>query len=202
MVGLFVGIQWALLLYVVDIALIFGLGRVAMKVVPGKSTGLIMEMSSFKMPSLKVVLKQTWTRTKSIIYLVFPIYIAGSAIVQVLYFYNVLTPFSNALSPLTVMWLGLPVEAGVLLILGVVRKEFVLLGAVAIFGTANLALRFSPVQLVVMALVAMLYIPCVSTVAILGKEFGWKAAAIISLANIAAALLIGGLAFRLLSLFL
>ena len=100
------------------------------------------------------------------------------------------------------MWLGLPVEAGVLLILGVVRKEFVLLGAVAIFGTANLALHFSQVQLVVMALVAMLYIPCVSTVAILGKEFGWKAAAIISLANVAAALLIGGLAFRLLSLFL
>jgi ferrous iron transport protein B len=201
MVGLFVGIQWALLLYVVDIALIFGLGRIAMKVVPGKSTGLIMEMSSFKMPSLKMILKQTWTRTKSIIYLVFPIYIAGSAIVQ-FYFYNVLTPFSNALSPLTVMWLGLPIEAGVLLILGFVRKEFVLLGAVAIFGTANLALHFSPVQLVVMALVAMLYIPCVSTVAILGKEFGWKAATIISLANIAAALLIGGLAFRILSLFL
>ena len=146
-----------------------------MKVVPGKSTGLIMEMSSFKMPSLKVVLKQTWTRTKSIIYLVFPIYIAGSAIIQVLYYYNVLTPVSNALSPLTVMWLGLPVEAGVLLILGFVRKEFVLLGAIAIFGTANLALHFSSVQLVVMALVAMLYIPCLSTVAILGKEFGWKA---------------------------
>lgn len=201
MVGLFVGIQWALLLYVVDIAIIFGLGRIAMKAVPGKSTGLIMEMSSFKMPSLKVVLKQTWTRTKSIIYLVFPIYIVGSAMVQALYYYKVLTPVGDALSPLTVGWLGLPVAAGVLLILGVVRKEFVLLGAVAIFGTTNLALYFSPVQLVVMALVAMLYIPCVSTIAILGKEFGWKAAATISLANIAAAMLIGGLAFRLLTLF-
>ena len=77
-----------------------------------------------------------------------------------------------------------------------------LLGAVAIFGTTNLALYFSPVQLVVMALVAMLYIHCVSTIAILGKEFGWKAAATISLANIAAAVLIWGLAFRLLGLFL
>jgi len=38
-------------------------------------------------------------------------------------------------------------------------------------------------------------------VAILGKEFGWKAAAVISVANIATALLIGGLAFRLLTLF-
>src|SRR5450759_3170540 len=137
MVGLFVGIQWALLLYVVDIAIIFGLGRVAMKAVPGKSTGLIMEMSSFKMPSLKVVAKQTWTRTKSIIYVVFPIYIVGSALLQALYAFNVLTPVSNALAPLTVWWLGLPVAAGILLILGIVRKEFVLLGAVAIFGSTN-----------------------------------------------------------------
>ena len=201
MVGLFVGIQWALLLYVVDIAIIFALGRVAMKVVPGKSTGLIMEMSSFKMPSLKAVLKQTWGRTKSIIYIVFPIYIVGSALVQALYVYNVLTPVSNALSPLTVTWLGLPVAAGILLVLGVVRKELIILGAVAIFGSTNLGLFFTPVQLVVMALVAMLYIPCISTMAILGKEFGWKATAVITAANIGAALLIGGLAFRLLSLF-
>jgi ferrous iron transport protein B len=37
--------------------------------------------------------------------------------------------------------------------------------------------------------------------AILGKEFGWKATAVITAANISAALLIGGIAFRLLSLF-
>ncbi len=202
MVGLFVGIQWALLLYVVDIAIIFALGRVAMKVVPGKSTGLIMEMSSFKRPSLKAVVKKTWARTKSIIYIVFPIYIVGSALVQALYVYNVITPISNALSPLTVTWLGLPVAAGILLVLGVVRKELIILGAVAIFGSTNLGLFFTPVQLVVMALVAMLYIPCVSTMAILGKEFGWKATAVITATNIGAALLIGGLAFRLLSLFL
>jgi ferrous iron transport protein B len=201
MVGVFVGIQWALLLYVVDVGVIFLIGRIAMKAVPGKSTGLIMEMSSFKMPSLKVVLKQTWARTKSIIYIVFPIYIVGSALLQALYVYNVLTPISNVLSPLTVGWLGLPAAAGVLLILGTVRKEFVLLGAVAIFGTANLALYFSPAQLVVMALVAMLYIPCVSTVAILAKEFGWKAATYMSLANISVAILIGGLAIRILMLF-
>ena len=202
MVGLFVGIQWALLLYVVDIAVIFVLGRIAMKAVPGKSTGLIMEMSSFKMPSLKIVLKQTWVRTKSIIYVVFPIYLIGSALIQVLYVLDVLTPLSNALAPLTVWWLGLPVWAGVLLILGTVRKEFVLIGAVAILGTTNLLVGFSPVQLVIMALVAMLYLPCISTIAILGKEFGWKAATVISVANIAAALLVGGLAFRLLTLFI
>ena len=202
MVGLFVGIQWALLLYVVDILIIFALGRVAMKVVPGKSTGLIMEMSSFKKPSMRVVAKQTWARTKSIIYIVFPIYILGSALVQALYVFNVITPISNAISPLTVSWLGLPAAAGIMLILGVVRKELIILGAVAIFGSTNLGLFFTPVQLIVMALVAMLYIPCLSTMAILGKEFGWKATTIITAANVGVALVIGGLAFRLLSLFL
>ena len=55
MVGLFLGVQWALALYVVDVAIIFVMGRIAMKAVPGKSTGLIMEMHSFKIPSFSVV---------------------------------------------------------------------------------------------------------------------------------------------------
>jgi ferrous iron transport protein B len=201
LVGVFLGIQWALALYVVNLLIIFMLGRIAVKAVPGQSTGLIMEMHSFKIPSLSLVGKQTWTRTKSIIYMVFPVYIVGSAVVQVLYALNVLTPIGSALSPLTVLWLGLPVVTGILLILGIVRKEFILLGAVAIFGSTNLALFFTPVQLITLALVAMLYIPCLSTIVILVKEFGWKAAASISIANIASAILVGGLAFRLLALF-
>ncbi|MDR2707552.1 MAG: ferrous iron transport protein B [Nitrososphaerota archaeon] len=202
MVGLFVGIQWALLLYVVNLAIIFIMGRVAMKAVPGKTTGLIMEMSSFKRPSIKIALKQTWTRTKSIIYIVFPIYIVGSALIQVLYVYDILTPISNALYPLTVTWLGLPAFAGVLLLLGTVRKELIILGATAVLGTTNLLTGFTSVQLIVMALVAMLYIPCVSAMATLGKEFGWKTATVISLANIGTALIVGGLTYQLLNLFI
>ena len=202
LVGVFLGPIWALTLYAVDLILIFLLGRIAMKVVPGKSTGLIMEMHSFKVPSLSVVSKQTWTRTKSIIFMVFPIYIIGSAIVQALYALDLLTPISNAMSPLTVTWLGLPAITGILLILGVVRKEFILLGAVAVFGTTNLLGPFNPVQLITLALVAMLYIPCLSTIIILIREFGWKAATTISIANIISAIIIGGLAYRLLEIIL
>jgi ferrous iron transport protein B len=161
-----------------------------------------MEMSSFKVPSLSVVARQTWARTKSLIYIVVPLYIAGSVIVQALYAVGVLQQVSNALSPITVFWLGLPAIAGILLILGFVRKEMVLLAAVAIFSSTNLALFFSPVQLVTLALVNMIYIPCLSTVAVLAKDYGWKTAAVISVANFAVAILVGGIAFRLLSLVL
>jgi ferrous iron transport protein B len=202
LVAAFVGLGWAFALYAIDIAIIFALGRIALKVVPGQSTGLIMEMHSFKVPSLSVVSKQTWTRTKSLIYIVFPTYIAGSALVQVLYAVGVLKPISDALSPLTVAWLGLPANAGILLILGVVRKEFILLASVAVFGSTNLALFLTPVQLITLALIGILYIPCLSTIAVLAKEFGWKTAATISAANFVTALVVGGIAYRLLSLVL
>jgi len=202
LVAAFMGAGWALALYAFDIVIIFALGRVALKVVPGQSTGLIMEMHSFKVPSFSVVGKQTWGRTKSLIYMVFPIYIIGSALVQVLYAVGILGPLSNVISPLTVGWLGLPVIAGILLILGVVRKEFILLGAVAIFGSTNLALFLTPVQLVTLALIGMMYIPCLSTIAVLAKDFGCKAAATISIANFVSAIIVGGIVVRLLSLVL
>jgi len=202
LVAAFLGPAWAIALYALDIALIFALGRIALKVVPGESTGLIMEIHSFKVPSLSVIVKQTWARTKSLIYIVFPMYIIGSALIQVLYAVGVLEPLSNAVSLLTVGWLGLPVVAGILLVLGVVRKEFILLGAVAIFGSTNLLLFLSPVQLLTLAIVGILYLPCLSTIAVLAKDFGWKTAIAISLANFATALIVGGIAFRVLSLFL
>ena len=202
LVAAFVGPTWALSLYAVDIMLIFVLGRAALKVVPGKSTGLIMEMHSFKVPSLSVVTKQTWARTKSLIYFVFPLYIVGSALIQVLYAVGILQYLSNAFSPLTVGWLGLPAIAGILLILGLVRKELTLLGAVAIFGSTNLALFFTPVQLITLALVSIIFIPCISTVTVLAKDHGWKAASVIAIANFATAIVVGGIAFRLLSFIL
>jgi ferrous iron transport protein B len=131
---------------------------------------------------------------------VFPTYIAGSALVQILYAVGVLKPMSDVLSPLTVAWLGLPAITGILLILGVVRKEFILLAAVSVFGSTNLLLYLSPVQMITLALVGILYIPCISTIAVLAKEFGWKATVVISAANFATALILGGAVSRLLSL--
>jgi ferrous iron transport protein B len=192
------GVWWALSLYAIDLILMFAVVKIAVKMVPGESTGLIMEMHSFKVPSLSGILKQTWSRTKSLIYMVFPIYMVGTALVQGAYALGWLQPVNNALSFLTVGWLGLPAMAGVLLIFGAARKELILLMAVAIFGT-NLAASFTSVQLFVLALVGMIY-PCFATISALTKELGWKAAWAIIGANMAIAILIGGIAAKLLVL--
>ncbi len=153
-------------------------------------------------PLLSVVLKQTWTRTKSLIWIVFPAYIIGSAIIQAFYAAGLLTPVNTLLSPVTVLWLGLPAVIGITLIFGIVRKELTILTLAVIFHTTNFASIMSPVQLIVLALVSMLYIPCISVILVLASEFGWKKALAISATEIVMAIAIGGVAARALGLFM
>ena len=61
--------------------------------------------------------------------------------------------------------------------------------AIVIFG-ANLATALTPVQLIVLALVGTIY-PCLATIGVLNKEFGWKAGWAIIGANLATAILVG-----------
>ena len=129
---------------------------------PGEAPGLIMEMHSLRIPSSSVILKDTWNRTKSLAYMVFPVFIAGSALIQFFYVLGLLEPLSNFMAPLTVGWLKLPLFAGVLLIVGIVRKEFVLVTLVSFVGT-DLSLALNSAQFIVLALVGMLYLPCLST---------------------------------------
>ena len=170
LVGKFVSIWWALALYAFDIVLIIIVGRIAFKVVPGESVGLIMEMPDYHVPSASVVVKQTWARTKSLIWFVFPAYIIGSAAIQVFYAVGLLTPVNNVLAPVTVFWLGLPIIVGITLIFGIVRKELTILTLAVLFGSTNFAAFLTPVELIVIALVSMLYIPCISV--ILGPRLG------------------------------
>jgi len=101
LVATFVNIWWAFALYAFDIVLIIIAGEVAFKIMPGESAGLILEMPDYHVPSLSVILKQTWARTKSLIWIVFPAYIIGSALVQVFYAVGLLDPVNEllALSP-------------------------------------------------------------------------------------------------------
>jgi ferrous iron transport protein B len=202
LVATFVSIWWALALYVFDLILIILLGRIAFKIIPGESSGLIMEMPSYHIPSLRVVARQTWVRTKILVWIVFPAYIIGSAILQVVYAAGWLNPLNDALRPITVEWLGLPAVTGILLIFGIVRKELIILMLAVLLQTTNFTFVMSSVQLIVLALVSMLYIPCLALILMLVKEFGWKKASVITIFEVVLAIFIGGVAYRFLSLFM
>ena len=133
----------------------------------------------------------------------FPIVIIGSLVLGGLYETGYLWKLSAPLSPVVEGWLGLPAVAGLTLIFAVLRKELALqllvtFAVVAYGGGAkNLLLFMTPAQLFVYALVNTIYIPCVATIAVLGRELGWRRAIGIMAFTISLAILIGGIAYRL-----
>jgi len=200
LVGNFLGFQWALGLYVFNLVVIFALGRLAFKIVPGEPTALIMEMPDYRLPHMKTILKQTWFRVAEFIKIAFPLIIAGSLALKLADIVGLLEPIISVLSPVTVLWLGLPAVAGITLIFGILRKELALIMLATLLGTTNFALVLSPVQMMVFTLVAMFYIPCTATIAALAKEFGWKKALVVTVFEVAFAIILGGIALRLLPL--
>jgi len=202
LVGRFIGLYAALALYAFNLVLVFALGRIAFKVLPGEPVGLIMEMPSYKMPSARNVILKTWSRTRDFIYVAFPIIIAGSVVIAALVSFGLLDAIVQAANPLMNGWLGLPAVTAIPLIFGVLRKELalVLLGDVLL--SQGMVLRdLTNIQMIVFSLVIMIYIPCIATIAACKREFGWKKAIAITLIDVALALLIGGLAYRILSAF-
>lgn len=198
LVAAYVGFRWAVLLYLIDFVLIFILGRIAYKVAPDEPVGLIMELPGFRLPSLKTTAQRTWFRLKDFIYEAFPIMIAGNFVIQVASFIGLLGIVENLMSPITVWWLGLPAAAGVVLIFGILRKELTLILLGSLMGTTNFATILTPVQMFVFAFVVMVYVPCLSTIAALVKEFGMRKALIMSGVEVGVAVLLGGIILRVL----
>lgn len=98
---------------------------------------------------------------------------------------GVLNAAAGFIEPFVGGWLGLPKEATLGLILGVLRREFAVLPL--------LELNLSTIQLLVASVVALFYLPCLSVFAVLIKEFGVKTALIISSFTFVTALVVGGL---------
>jgi ferrous iron transport protein B len=198
LVATHLGFGWAVTLYALDFLLIFILGRIAFKVLPGEPVGLIMEMPSYKIPTAKVTGQRTWFRLRDFVLEAFPIIVIGNLVIYVANLAGLLNLIQGALSPVTVWWLGLPAATGVVLIFGVLRKELTLILLASLMGTTNFALILSPPQMFVFAFVVMIYIPCIATIAVLSKEFGARTAALISLTEIILAVVLGGIVFRVL----
>jgi len=201
LVGRFVGLHAALALYVFNLILVFALGRIAFKALPGEPVGLIMEMPPYKEPSIRNITLKTWSRTRDFVYIAFPIIVAGSTFLVGLNVSGFMNYIVAGSSPLISDWLGLPAVAGIPLIFGILRKELTLILLENALLQQGMALTdLKAIQMIVFSLVVMIYIPCIATIAALNREFGWKKAIAVTLIEVSLALLIGGLAYRMLSL--
>ncbi len=205
-VGFFLGLGPALAVFAVQLGVVVLAGVALNRVVPGRSTGLVMEVFPLRRPTLPDVFRKTWWRFEAYLRMALPIIVVGSLVLGALYETGTMWALANPLAPVVSLWLGLPTVAGLALLFAVLRKELALQLLVALAaiqygaGASSLTFFMTPIQLVVFAIVATIYVPCVATVAALARELGWRAALGISAFTIALALAVGGLALRVLLL--
>ncbi len=202
LVGKYVGLLWALGLYIFAMIIIFAAGRLSSKFMVGEPVELIMPMPDYKTPHLKTIMSQTWDALKEFIYIAAPIVIISGVFIQAINLAGWMPAISGFLSPVTEKWLGLPAITGILLIFGILRKELILVMLAAYLGTTEFARVLSPQQMITLAVVSMFYVPCVATISVLWKDFGWKKAMAVCILEILFAIVLAGIVKRILDLVL
>lgn len=178
LVAFYLGPYWALGFYVFNIFLVAIIGRVITLFLKDSSPGLILEIPSLKIPSLKNILQKVYFQLKSFVQFAWPLLIVGSIVLSILQFAKADQPINTILSPLVVRLLGLPQGLGVTLIFGFLRKELSLIMMLQALGTnySSLLTVISREQIIVFTSFVSLFIPCLSTFVILWKELGKKIA--------------------------
>lgn len=205
-VGHFLGWQPALLVLAILAALWLTLGLALQRMLPGSSRGLVMEMFTFRRPSLRRVAAKAWEQFREFLFVATPIVVVGSLVLGGLYETGWLLKLSGFLAPVVEGWLGLPAIAGLTLLLGFLRKELALQLLVALaaatagFAGASIMELMSPTDIVVFALVNAIALPCISSVTVYWKRHGWGPTAVVITASIGIALIIGGAVARILGL--
>ncbi len=198
LVGKYVGIWWALGLYLFAVGLIFIAGKLASFFLKGESMGLIMPMPDYKTPQLKTILVQTWDALKEFIYIAAPLVVISGVVIQAINLAGWMPAISSVLGPITVDWLGLPAITGIILIFGILRKELILVMLAAYLGSENLSTILTAQQMITLAIVSMFYVPCIATISVLWKDYGWKKALAVCVLEIVFAILLAGMVKMLL----
>jgi len=190
LVGRYVGPLAAFGLYAFNLVVIALAGWLLARLLPGTGPGLIMEIPPYRRPNLHTLLGKVWLRLKDFVVVAWPLLIGTSALFALLQALGWSPALDSGVRFLT--WpLGLPKEAGVPLVFGILRKELSLVMLTQAFGTAELSSALSQGQMVVFAGFVLFYMPCLATLAALGRELGPRRTGLVLLGTTGVALLMG-----------
>ena len=187
LISLLAGYSWWLLPAMVLFAffLFVAISLIAGRLIKGEVEPLMIEIPNLLMPNPRSFGRKLTIRMRHFLKDAEVPMMIAIVLAAVLSESGILAVAAEVAEPLVTQWLGLPSEAVMALILGIVRREM----SVA----PLLALNLTPLQAFVGGVVSLLYLPCLSVFAILAKEFKVKVAVIISVSTVVLALFMGGL---------
>ncbi|MDK2973688.1 MAG: ferrous iron transport protein [Methanofollis sp.] len=192
-VAAFVGLLAALSIYLIVFVLIVLTGVFLARNIPGGQYGMILEIVPLRMPDPGMVLKKSWTRIREFLFIAMPLLLLGSVVLGALDYYGAMDAFSLMIAPISEGVLGLPAYATTALLFGILRKEMAFETLAVLSGTADLGSVLTAVQLYTFAVISVLFVPCISTIAILLRQMGARVTLAVSAYTIMLGFLIGGL---------
>jgi ferrous iron transport protein B len=192
-VASFIGLAAAFSVYGIVFLLVLVTGIVLSRITPGQQFGMILEMSQLRMPQPKMVVKKAWMRLSEFLFIAMPLLLVSSVFLGIFEYYGLVSLFQDQITPYSEAVLGLPGFAATALLFGILRKEMAFETLAVLAGTADLGSVMTSVQLYIFAVVCVLFIPCISTIAVLIKEIGRKWAILISLYTVLLGIVVGAL---------
>ncbi len=181
-----------MLLVFISFIVMFFTGKILSKIIPGKIDPVIIEVPNLLKPNGKTLVRKVWIRIKNFMIEAELPMILAILFAATIYEFGLLDKLGVFMRPLVVSWLGLPEEASLVLILGIIRRELAVI--------PMMEMGLSTAQLLVGATVAMFYMPCISVFGVLAQEFKLKFAIMIAVLTTSVAFLLGGVINHLLNI--
>jgi ferrous iron transport protein B len=192
-VAAFVGLLWAFSIYLIIFVLIIVSAILLSRITPGEQFGMIVEMTPLRRPQPALVLTKSWLRIKEFLFIAMPVLIVTSVALGLLQYSGIIDVLQGMVAPLTMSLLGLPPYASTALLFGIFRKELAFETLAVLSGTADLGSVMSAVQLYTFAVISVLFVPCVSTIAVLYRNVGARITVLASVYSVSLGIFIGAL---------
>ncbi len=146
-------------------------GWLSARVLPGKPMPFYMEIPPMRLPNLGNVALKTLARLHWYFLEVFPLFLLASVLIWIGQLTGLFEWALRVIAPITAL-LHLPEQASVALLFGFFRRDY---GAAGLYDLQQAGLLTGN-QLLIVAVVLTLFVPCVAQFLITIKERGWKTA--------------------------
>ncbi len=156
---------------------IFLVGWLAAKVLPGRGSDFLLELPPLRVPQAGNIAVKTLARIEWYLREALPLFVVGTLILWALDRFGGLAVLERAAAPVVVGLLGLPKESAAAFILGFLRRDYAAAGLFRHFQpfmNAHTMTWEMEIQVTVALVTITLFIPCIANFFMILKERGWR----------------------------
>ncbi|AZR73584.1 ferrous iron transport protein B [Anoxybacter fermentans] len=182
--------------FLVVVGILFLVGFLADKLMPGIKSGFYIEVPVLRWPKLSNIIVKTRARICWYFIEILPLFVYSSVLIWICQITGVFQRLLDLLEPV-MLQLGLPREAAVVFLFGFFRRDY---GACGLFDLYQQGILKGD-GLIVASIILTLFVPCIAQFAVMVKEYGLKVGLLISGFIFSFAFLVGHIIHLILTFF-